>query len=69
MRTVADAVDGFCVGEQELGHIHLDVSIHLATSPTLGRASQSIGLTEPGTTCLARNGIVLVLNLDCLLRA
>ena len=32
-----DGVD-FYVGEEELGHIHLDGAIHLATSPSLGAA-------------------------------
>ena len=32
-----DGID-FYVGEQELGHIHLDGELHLATSPGLGAA-------------------------------
>ena len=35
--TEVDGID-FYVGEAELGHIHLDGDIHLATSPSLGRA-------------------------------
>ena len=32
-----DGVD-FYLGEEELGHLHLDGSIHLATPPALGEA-------------------------------
>ena len=35
--TRVDGID-FYLGEEELGHLHLDGSVHLATSPTLGRA-------------------------------
>jgi hypothetical protein len=35
-RSRVDGVD-FYVGEEELGHLHLDGSIHLATSPDLGQ--------------------------------
>lgn len=41
-----DGVD-FYVGAEELGHIHLDGSIHLATSPALGRALVAEGLAQP----------------------
>ena len=41
-----DGID-FYVGEEELGHIHLDGSIHMATSPTLGRALVAEGLARP----------------------
>ncbi len=41
-----DGID-FYVGEQELGHIHLDGSIHLATSPGLGKALVKQGLARP----------------------
>jgi hypothetical protein len=41
-----DGVD-FYVGAEELGHIHLDGSIHLATSPELGRALVAEGLARP----------------------
>ena len=34
-QTRVDGVD-FYVGDDELGHLHLDGSIHLATTPTLG---------------------------------
>ena len=37
----------FYVGEHELGHIHLDGSIHLATPPGLGRALVNDGLAQP----------------------
>ena len=36
-RSRVDGID-FYLGEEELGHIHLDGSLHLATSPTLGKA-------------------------------
>ena len=35
-RSRVDGVD-FYVGDKELGHIHLDGSLHLATSPSLGK--------------------------------
>lgn len=41
-----DGID-FYVGEEELGHIHLDGSIHLATSPSLGRALVAEGSAKP----------------------
>lgn len=44
--TQLDGVD-FYVGERELGHIHLDGSIHLATSPALGSALVAEGLARP----------------------
>ena len=34
---VVDGID-FYVGEEELGHIHLDGDLHLATTPSLGSA-------------------------------
>lgn len=40
-----DGVD-FYWGEKELGHIHLDGSIHLATSPELGRTMIEEGVAE-----------------------
>ena len=44
-----DRVDGidFYVGADELGHIHFDGSIHLATSPALGAAMVAEGLGRP----------------------
>ena len=45
-QTRVDGVD-FYVGEEELGHIHLDGAIHLATSPTLGAAMVAEGLGRP----------------------
>jgi hypothetical protein len=39
----ADGVD-FYVGKEELGHIHLDGSIHLATSPALSAKMVAEGL-------------------------
>lgn len=41
-----DGVD-FYVGENELGHIHLDGSVHLATSPSLGKTLVAEGLAQP----------------------
>jgi len=41
-----DGVD-FYYGELELGHIHLDGSVHLATSPDLGRTLVGEGLCRP----------------------
>lgn len=42
-------VDGadFYVGEEELGHIHLQGDVHLATSPGLRRALVELGLAKP----------------------
>lgn len=42
-------VDGtdFYLGDEELGHLHLDGSIHLATSPDLGQALVAEGLARP----------------------
>ena len=42
-------VDGtdFYLGDEELGHLHLDGSIHLATSPDLGKTLVSEGLARP----------------------
>ncbi len=45
-RTRVDGVD-FYVGAEELGHIHLDGSIHLATSPSLGAQMVAEGLGRP----------------------
>ena len=44
-----DRVDGidFYVGPDELGHIHLDGSIHLATTPALGATLVGEGLGRP----------------------
>ena len=44
-----DRVDGtdFYVDGQELGHIHLDGAIHLATSPALGATILAEGLAVP----------------------
>ena len=44
--TRVDGID-FYVDEQELGHIHLDGSIHLATTPALGAALVAEGLARP----------------------
>lgn len=41
-----DGID-FYVGEEELGHIHLDGDIHLATSPRLGSFLSDEGLARP----------------------
>ena len=41
-----DGVD-FYVGGNELGHLHLDGSIHLATSPTLSAELVADGLGSP----------------------
>ena len=45
----ASWVDGidFYVGERELGHLHLDGAIHLATSPGLGAALVAERLARP----------------------
>ena len=42
-------VDGadFYRGEEELGHLHLEGDLHLATPPALGRALISAGLAQP----------------------
>ena len=45
-RSRVDGVD-FYVGEDELGHLHLDGSIHLATSPALGAELVAEGLGVP----------------------
>lgn len=44
-RTRVDGVD-FYVGDQELGHLHLDGSIHLATRPALGREMIAEGVAR-----------------------
>ncbi len=41
-----DGID-FYVGADELGHIHLDGSIHLATTPELGAKMVAEGLGRP----------------------
>ena len=41
-----DGID-FYVGSDELGHIHLDGSIHLATTPELGAQLVAEGLGKP----------------------
>ena len=41
-----DGID-FYVGSEELGHVHLDGSIHLATSPALGAKLVAEGLARP----------------------
>ncbi len=41
-----DGID-FYVGQDELGHIHLDGSIHLATPPELGAQLVAEGLGRP----------------------
>ena len=41
-----DGVD-FYLGEEELGHLHLDGSIHLATSYGLGRKLIAEGVAKP----------------------
>ena len=41
-----DGID-FYFGDEELGHVHLDGSIHLATSPGLGGALVAEGLARP----------------------
>ena len=41
-----DGID-FYVGAEELGHIHLDGSIHLATTPELGAQMVAQGLGRP----------------------
>lgn len=45
-RSQVDGVD-FYVGTEELGHIHLDGWVHLATSPSLGAALVADGLARP----------------------
>jgi len=44
--TRVDGVDFYC-GERELGHIHLDGSVHIATNPDLGRTLVDEGLCRP----------------------
>ena len=46
---VGEVVDGadFYVGEEELGHLHLNGEAHLATSPALGAALVAAGLAHP----------------------
>ena len=44
--TQVDGID-FYVGVDELGHIHLDGSIHLATTPELGAEMVAEGLGRP----------------------
>ena len=45
-RTRVDGVD-FYLDEAELGHVHLDGSIHLATRPALGRTMIDEGVAKP----------------------
>ncbi len=45
-QTRVDGID-FYVGADELGHIHLDGSIHLATTPELGAKLVAEGLGRP----------------------
>ena len=45
-QTRIDGID-FYVGPDELGHIHLDGSIHLATPPALGAELVAEGLGTP----------------------
>ena len=45
-RSRVDGVD-FYVGDAELGHVHLDGSIHLATHPALGDALIAEGAARP----------------------
>ncbi len=45
-RSRVDGID-FYVGPEELGHIHLDGSIHLATTPELGAELIAEGLGKP----------------------
>ena len=45
-QTRIDGID-FYVGADELGHIHLDGSIHLATTPDLGAEMVAEGLGRP----------------------
>ena len=45
-RTRVDGID-FYVGPHELGHIHLDGSIHLATTPELSGEMVAEGLGRP----------------------
>ena len=37
----------FYLGQEELGHLHLDGSIHLATSDALGKALIAEGVARP----------------------
>ena len=45
-RTRVDGAD-FYVGEAELGHIHLNGEVHLATTPALGLPLLAQGLARP----------------------
>ena len=45
-QTRVDGIDLY-VGQDELGHIHLDGSIHLATTPELGAKLVAEGLGKP----------------------
>ena len=45
-RSRVDGID-FYLGDQELGHIHLDGSLHLATSPSLGKELIKQRLARP----------------------
>ena len=45
-RSRVDGID-FYLGDKELGHIHLDGSLHLATSPSLGKELIALRLARP----------------------
>lgn len=45
-RSRVDGVD-FYLGDKELGHIHVDGSLHLATSPSQGKALIAARLARP----------------------
>jgi|GEM_PF-1091187 len=45
-RSRVDGVD-FYLGDEELGHIHVDGSLHLTTSPSLGKALVAGRLARP----------------------
>ena len=45
-KSKVDGID-FYVGDAELGHIHLDQSIHLASNPALGAELVREGLGQP----------------------
>jgi hypothetical protein len=46
---VGEVIDGadFYVGEEELGHLHHNGEVHLATTPGLGQALVASGLARP----------------------
>jgi hypothetical protein len=43
---VVDGID-FYFGEEELGHIHLNGDIHIATNPSMGGSLVKAGLAKP----------------------